>query len=446
MDCSLFLILFELLILFFAVMVLQCDILAPSVIVCFVFLISTIILETNVYEWEINISPMTVFVVVTGLAVFVLTGCFLHQTKKGYRSRRAIEIPVFTISNYKLIISFVFEMCISFLYYKEVVRIASYVTQSWGMGLIWKYRQMAFYTDNLTADQMMNPWVTQGYKMTMIIAYIMLFFFINNVVVNKQKISLNAKYLLLVPAYIFMLILAGNRLAIMNMVFFGITIWYILKNLKSGYTVKGSIKFVLRFLGVGILIILAFWLMTSVVQRYTKLPFWTTISIYAGAPIQLLNEYLIDPVEHNVIWGQESLINIHNSLYKLGISNYHSIINLEYRTYNGISLGNVYTTFRRYIQDFGILGMLIAVGLESYFYNWIYYKKIRSIKRITYKTAMWIVLYSFMIYPIFLFSIEEYFTLMWSAGYLITLVLFLCMFFFYTKVSFSKLQIRIQKW
>lgn len=445
MNCLVLLILFEIIILISAMILFRCDIFAPSVIVSFVFLVSTLVLATNYFEWSVHICLNTTIIIVTALLSFMLIG-FLFYNSKEKNKRVGVTISTIDISKYKIVISLIFEILICIFYYREVVRIASYVTQDWGMGMIWKYRQMAFYTDRLTKDQMMSTWVTQGYKLTMIIAYIMLFVFINNVIVNKEKASQNYKYIILIPAYVFMVLLAGNRLALMNMFFFAVMSWYILKTIKVGVSIKTSSKYILRFLGIAILVIVIFWVLTSVVQRYTKLPFWTTLSIYAGAPIQLLNEYIIQPVEHNQVWGQESLINIYNSLYKLGLTDYHGIINLEVRTYNGVSLGNVYTTLRRFIQDYGFIGMLFSISLVSAFYNWLYYKKIRKIKEISYKSSMQIIIYSFMAYPLFLFSIEEYFTLMWSFGYLVTLALFYCMFYFYTSVSLVKEKIRVKRW
>ena len=445
MNSIALLLILEILLLSIAMLMSQCDILAPSVIVNFMFFVSTSILSTNIIEWGVCISFTTTLVIFVALLSFTVISYFVMKLSKVNYHECCLNIPILNISRGKMIMSVVFEAFICFVYYKEVVRIASYVTQDWGMGLIWKYRQMVFYTGSLSSEQRMNPWVTQGYKITMIMAYLMLFIFISNVIVNKDRFVKNVKYLALVPAYIFMVILAGNRLAIMNMVFFSVMSWYILKNIKSGFSRKQAFKYIFKFLGIGVTVIVAFWLLTSVVQRYTKLPFWTMVSIYAGAPIQLLDQYIIQPVEPNQVFGQESLINIINSMYKLGLTNYHGILNLEHRTYNGVPLGNVYTTIRRFIQDFGYVGMLISISLISLFYNWFYYNRIKRINRITYKNFMRIIIYAFMSYPLFLFSIEEYFTLMWSVGYIITLVLFYLLFFFYTKVSISNFKIQIKK-
>ncbi len=445
MNTIALLLIIEIFLLFVAMLISQCDILSPVVIVCFVFFVSTFILFTNIFEWGVYISPFTTFVITISLVSFIVISWMVRKATNVYEQKMQIDIAPIHVSNVKIFVSFCFQMLCCLFYYKEVVRIASYVTQDWGMGLIWKYRRMAFYTDNLANYQRMNDWVTQGYKVTMVIAYIMLFLFVNNVIVNKDNLKKNLKYLVLIPAYIFMLILAGNRMAIMNMMFFAIISWYILVTLRTGVSRKKSMKYASHFLRIGLISIVAFWLLTSVVQRYTKLPFWEMVSIYAGAPVQLLDLYIQEPVEPNKVWGQESLINIINSLYKLGLSEHHGIINLEYRDYNGVSLGNVYTTLRRFIQDYGYFGMIICISLISFFYNFIYYKVIRKINKISYKSLMSIIIYAFMVYPLFLFSIEEYFTLMWSVGYIFTLVLFYVLFFLYTRVSCSHLKIRITK-
>ncbi|PWM98997.1 MAG: hypothetical protein DBX37_05640 [Massilioclostridium sp.] len=446
MNCVVILFFLEIILFIGAMTTFKCDFFSPSVIVCFVFMVSTFVLLTNYENWGVFISIKTASLIILALLVFIFAGIIVSKTENQEKFILKGEVETISISNWKLILSFVFETLVCILYYKEVVRIASYATQDWGMGLIWRYRQVAFYTDSLSREQMMSNWVTQGNKIVMIMAYLMLYVFLNNVVINKQKILHNIKYLLLIPAYIFTTLLSGNRLALMIMVFFAIIVWYMLQTIKVGMSIKRSFSYIFKFVGIAILIIVLFWLSTSVVQRYTKFPFWETISIYAGAPIQLLEDYINNPVASNVVLGQESFTNLYNSLYKLGLSDYHGIINLEYRTYNGISLGNVYTTLRRFIQDFGYIGMLISVLLISIFYNWFYYRKLRRIRKINYRTSMQIIVYAFISYPLFLFSIEEYFTIMWTPGYLVSLILFYLLFMFYTRITFHNGVIKIRRW
>lgn len=445
MNAIFLLIIIELIIFFIGMLMFQCDVLSPSIIVSFVFLVSTLILVTNYEAWDVHISVTTCAVISLALITFIIVGYFFSKIFPRNTVGLGNSVSIIHISNFRLFISLIFELTVVFFYYREVVRIASYITQDWGMGLIWKFRRASFYTDTLTREQDMSTLVTQGYKATMIIAHIFLFIFINNVIVNRDKISVNLKYLLGVPAYIVMVVLQGNRLSLMNMVFYCVVVWYTLKTIKYGISVKKAIGFITKFIGIAIAILVGFWLLTAVVQRYTRLPFWSTISIYAGAPIQLLNEYIENPVEPNTVFGQESLINFHNSLYSLGLSDYHGIINLEYRTYHGVGLGNVYTALRRLIQDFGYVGMIVVVSLISIFYNYLYYKVIRRIRKINYKSIVSIMLYAFLSYPLFLFSIEQYFLIMWSFGFFITLALFYIFYYLYTEVTISRSTIRFKK-
>ncbi|MTW25656.1 oligosaccharide repeat unit polymerase, partial [Streptococcus pneumoniae] len=90
--------------------------------------------------------------------------------------------------------------------------------------------------------------------------------------------------------------------------------------------------------------------------RSTTRTVFESISTYLGGSIQHFNQYIQNPIGVAEVFGDESFVAIMNILGNLGFVNYNSTVHLEFRQL-GITMGNVYTFFRRPWHDFGLVGM-----------------------------------------------------------------------------------------
>jgi oligosaccharide repeat unit polymerase len=126
------------------------------------------------------------------------------------------------------------------------------------------------------------------------------------------------------------------------------------------------------------------------------------IAIYSGGSIVALDRYLTDGHMHrSSIFGQETLINVYGLLSKIGFNAPTFSRHLE-----AISLGgyatNVYTSLRRYISDYGYLGMILMQILLGVFFGG-FYMKIKSLKT----PSILMLIYSYLFYALIMQGIDE---------------------------------------
>lgn len=88
---------------------------------------------------------------------------------------------------------------------------------------------------------------------------------------------------------------------------------------------------------------------------------------YISVGIRNFDLFLKNPVRSD-FFGQETFPGFHRILYNyLNIGNLYATP-LDGIQFNGFSMGNIYTAFRRYYADFGLFGMLFISYLLGYFF------------------------------------------------------------------------------
>lgn len=125
---------------------------------------------------------------------------------------------------------------------------------------------------------------------------------------------------------------------------------------------------------------------------------------YISVGIRNFDLFLKNPVRSD-FFGQETFPGFHRILYNyLNIGNLYATP-LEGIQFNGFSMGNIYTAFRRYYADFGLFGMLFISYLLGYFFSLAYEK----IKKKSYKdqTGFGLLLFAYLSKEIFYWPIEN---------------------------------------
>ena len=157
--------------------------------------------------------------------------------------------------------------------------------------------------------------------------------------------------------------------------------------------------------------------------------------------------YIKDPPAKNEVFGQETLTGIWNLLYKLHITKDAYLAHEEYRYITGNDYGNVYTLFRRFIQDFGIVGMILASGMLSLFFSVFYNQKIKY-KNLNEKCFILVVVYCYMYHIIAMASVDNLIQDYLSAGTMILFVILLIMWKFLLRNNKSLVYVRgrVKNW
>ena len=118
---------------------------------------------------------------------------------------------------------------------------------------------------------------------------------------------------------------------------------------------------------------------------------------YTGAPIFNLDIYLSNPwISNKGIFGELTFLKIINWIgEKFDINKYVYAADLPFISFNGISLGNVYTTFYSFYYDFYILGVIVLTALMAVICSLIY--KYAYLKNIPNKLYFGLIFYAYMV-------------------------------------------------
>ena len=135
------------------------------------------------------------------------------------------------------------------------------------------------------------------------------------------------------------------------------------------------------------------------------------ITLYGGGSIKNLDSYLKDENPPKpVVRGGETFPSLLKDLRKFGLIDFKDFTNhLEFRHAKNGTTGNVYTTYRRWINDFGYVGMAILQGGMALFFAVAYnvLRMFRGVKRMWYDLLM--ILYAYLAYTLWTHSIDGLF-------------------------------------
>lgn len=384
------------------------DILSPSVMFISVFIISTSFALLNVSKWNIEYSLEAYIVLITGIGSFALVDIIVKRkyNRSGiYQNLYKLERKAITVDWWKLILVISIDAITLMLVYAEMIRIVKHYG-AYGNNVIASYKILTSILAIVDQEHAMNFLVAQLVKLVEgwgeIFAFLLILEWAKTGKIKKIA------YVMPIVSSIFMYILFGNRFALIRLIAYMLCCYYILwhgyrdwdRNLSWQY-IRSGIIILAIFLPM-------FYGLTTVVGRKQTRSMFDYISMYAGGSIQHFNQYIQEPPMKDGVLGGESLPTLNNFLYKFGIVDKQSVVHLEFRQlYKGTS-GNVYTFFRRLIQDYGYFGMYAITMLISYVFSKYYRKKIIGCNQDIGVYLIRTVIYSHFFPWIMTASIEQY--------------------------------------
>lgn len=384
------------------------DIMSPSVMFISVFVISTSFALLNVDKWNIMYSLKAYIVLITGIASFAVVDIIVKRTHcyTGiFQNFYIFKWKTINVKRWKISLVILIEIVSLFMIYAEMVRIVNYYG-AYGNNVIASYKILTSVWAIVDREHAMNFIVSQLVKLIEVWGEIFAFLIIYEFA-KKGKIY---KFVYFIPVGIsvVMYILFSNRFALIRLIAYMLCCYYILWH---GYR-KWNKNLSWKYIRTGIIILLfflpVFYGLNTVIGREQNRNMFDYISIYAGGSIQHFNQYIQEPPIKDRVLGGESLPTLNNFLYKFGIVDKQSVIHLEFRKlYRGAS-GNVYTFFRRLIQDYGYFGMYAITMLISYIFSKYYRKKIIGCNEGLDVYLIRTVLYSHCFTWIMTASIEQY--------------------------------------
>ena len=353
-------------------------ILFPSVIVCGMFLLSSLFAAIN-SKWGIQIQLATYLILIFSI-IFFSIGCLLGRGKIiviGEKKRKAVSY--FDVTKINMPKAMTFLVClvclaVSFFYFLHQLSLSFVYGNTNGLsGMIGTLRKaMVNDTDVARLGIALNL----GISFTRAAGITSLYIIISNVI-EKRRI----KIFTLLPVICLLInsVLATGRGALIMIVTTIIYDIYVINYLKNNKKINGKI---IRY---GILLffvfITIFWALGTLTGTSKVLNFWDTLSIYIGSPIVCIDNLIKKGWDISSTFGIHTFKGIYNMLSSFGfdisfISNHEEMF--RWSTYSS----NIYTALYPNLLDFGVLGtffMQLVLG----FLNGTVWSKYTNINAVT---------------------------------------------------------------
>lgn len=343
------------------------DILSPSFIFSFVFVLSELNLLTNVSFLDLTLHDITLYVIVGGIACFgvgslLASKIFIRSRKKMVNIPRNISCASFEkYLNNKYLTFILIINIITILYVThEVVNIAySYGFGGTFFGAIGRYAELAKFSSYDIKISTVSTLLTAfseaaGYLCAAIII---------KCLVNKERPGF-LLFLSFITSFI-STFCQGSRGGIF-MILTSIIIYIILYRAKHGKRhLSGKIVFrisVIMFLG-----LISFSFAGNIMNKTWNISFYEYLSVYLGFPILNLDIALSSGATLGPFSGFYTFGGILAKIFPLiglELPKYGALS--KFVSFNGHNLGNVYTIFAYLISDFGYCGMSIALMIIGF--------------------------------------------------------------------------------
>ncbi|WP_405379445.1 O-antigen polymerase [Phascolarctobacterium sp.] len=382
------------------------EIIAPSVVYIAGYVLCILGATSNIKAWGIALHWKTVGVFVYGALLFVGTGYLLRKrmlSKNGKQQNEEFSSELIECNPKNLILFIAFQL----LAMVSWVGLIYYTTSNLGEFNSFSERMVAFRNWNSYSTAWLGSIeynvLNQFVQISVNSVYLSMYIFVNNLMYSNGKL-INKPLAIIIALSVVQQLLLGGRLGIIGVALAFVTYCFIFyqKMYKKPYvfSVKQFLALVI-VLSVGAF---SFYLSKVIVGRGSDISlsaFLPYITMYVGGPVQLLDMFLQNPVPPSDIFGKETLYGLNFLLSRLGLVDFEPYIaHLEFRTaVTGAFLGNIYTSYRSYLYDFGFLGLTICPIIFSVCVHYMYYKALNT--TLTYRINFWIVIYSLAVLTIF---------------------------------------------
>lgn len=426
------------------------DLFAPSAIVCLSFLFSSLCALYNEKTWALDFSGETTFVLIVGVGTFLLGGIFsvfLFRRKGINRlSFNHLILPVqdINIEKWKILSVIIFQVCLITMIYREMSQNVGFIGMAWAE-VMQMYRHESMHM--VGQDYAMKLSFLTSQCISINDAFVFLFSYIvgNNLATKKKGLFLYWLPIVLGCVIIFM---QGYRAGMLRYWIAILIVWYIIHMRSIGWKRSKETRKIFRKMLVSVVFIgLVFSSVRAFVGRSGSGNEWDPlyyVSFYGGCPVAALDIYLKNPdVGVSKIWGQRTFYYLNQSIgvwFGIPEMRYNLIRDdLAHGDFaispNGTYVGNVYTTFRALIEDFGYAGIPVVMFTMGSFFTFFYFKIRNSHK--TQIIDFSLLCYSYCAYTYFLYFFATYYFFLSTAFVKIVMFWFVMRWFLTSKFVFK---------
>ena len=422
------------------------DLFAPPAIVCLSFLFSTLCAAYNENTWALDFSGETALVLIVGIGSFLLGGILaiiiINRKRLNHFGfiHHFSQVQEINIEKWKVLIVILFQIFLILMIYREMTKNASFIGLSWAEIMhMYRYESMRMVGQDYTMK--LSFLTVQCISINEALVFLFTYIVGNNLAAKKKVIILYWIPIVLGCAIVFM---QGYRAGMLRYWIAILIVWYSIHKSSIGWKGSKETRKIIKKMLFSIVIVgLLFSSVRVFVGRSGEGNEWDPlyyVSFYGGCPVAGLDIFLKDPsVGVSEIFGQRTFYYLNQSIGAwFGISELRynmvrtDLANGDFAiSPNGTYVGNVYTTFRALIEDFGYIGIPVVMFIMGCFFT-LFYFKIRNNQR-KQKIDLPLLCYSYCAYTYFMYFFATYYFFLSTAFIKIILLWFAMRWFLSSK-------------
>lgn len=420
------------------------DVISPGFLCGIMFMVSCIFLILYVEEWNIHIGLRTIGIILIGLLMFWGGEYWANKnsiyTKTIGKKKKKAKLNYIEVNVWILISIILMMVLATVLYYRELVEFAyenGYTEGSKDTMLFYVRRATVLKGISISSRGYEGLYVSLISTMSFAWAYISLYILIYNYILFRYKKNC-LYYIIICLIYILQTVLSGGRTGLIYFCVIALVMFIIINDKKHGVSFKGALKYMGLAIGILCVLLVVFYNIGGLTGKTEIYSLKDTLSIYLGSSIYSLDQFVegTSSVGESPYFGAYTLTGVYNVLAKVGIMDGKEIINLlPFVKMTSTDETNVYTSFMRYIADFGVAGFAAIQFLMGTIFGTCF----RWVKKEE-RLGVFTIIFSIMMICIFQISIEErFFMNIISMGYIIR---FVWIVIFY-KIFVDKIHIKV---
>lgn len=415
------------------------EILYPPIVTVGTFLFCGLVGLSRYDDWNITeYSGFTVLLIMTGLLCFTCSSFVVYKLfpVNMVRNIKPVNRERIEIRESFLFCIVIVLIVFDYLFYNYIVKTSESVHYfGTSIGLIINFVR------NMEAYNLEKVPVPSYFKLLEISSGVFstfcLFVFVHNMVFQRIRIKDLLLICVVLLDFIFYL-LNGSRGHFLLYLAEFISLYYFFWNMKVGWKTSINKKIVKTCFRIALFFTPFFVILAIVVGRFgeldsitdamDKINVFNYLSIYVSSGIRNFDLYVKQPLIDSTLFGKETFFRFNRFLYNtFGIGEYYDVP-LEFRFVNGKSIGNIYTAFRRYYADFGIVGLILLTSFLGTFFSWFYNKaKYYALKG---EVTFYLLFFSYVVNTVFYFPIEDWFFVVnFSLNRIATVILLYLVFY-----------------
>ena len=388
------------------------EIMQPSLIFMFMYTVSVFCAVCNIDTWGIQMSKLTFILLLVGAAEFVLVSYITQKiyTKKTKHETEKIKMKKIEVP--RLITLGVIFCCLAVIFFQFVVVLdiaTRYEPFSGFSRALTVYKEHTSYNKDVSLPSSLT--MLQCFVLAAAFSYTLIF--MNNFFLEKEnKLQyLKENWTYIIPGILFIItyLIQSNRGMIIDFVVSVVTIGILLWSQSKEWKKTIKIKSMMKLGIIGVLGLVIFYYSATLIGRINTKGMFDYITYYCGGSIECFNQYVKNDKQIKMVRGEETFYSLILNLDSFGLTDYNlsdtESGHLEFIFHEGELVGNIYTAYRRWLNDYGILGMLILQGIMAAVMTILYEK----IKHNSGKFGnIWIMIYGYLSYTIYMHPMDGY--------------------------------------